>query len=441
MIYNFILERFVLPFGDFLLGTNFIAELKRLRNVQWEDSESHQARQRTLLNNLLIHASTHVPYYRDLAISNDQDAIAWLKKFPLLKKEDIKLHVNRMIWEELKSENLVKESSSGSSGVQSTVYLSKREVSQTQALQTLLWEWSGYTLGAALLQLGMTLNRSVTKNLKDFFLRVDYQQAFNISKSEAEQVLNKVSGDNSFFGGYASGLYSYAILAEKLPARPTFRSVISWGDKMFPHYRSKIESVFNSRVFDTYGSTEGFVIAGQCSEGSYHVLAPHVYLELLDNEGNEVGPGEPGFVVVTRLDGFSMPLIRYYLGDIAIREADNFRCSCGRQLPVLRQIIGRDSDIVRTSSGKFLIVHFFTGIFEHVSQIRQFRVVQKELDRIIVEYIPEMDCSETVLNTVRDTIQKKLGEKIVVDFNQVENIPATPSGKPQIIKSELPVRL
>lgn len=440
-MYNKIVENLLLPVGDVFLRTNFIATLNHLRRVQWEDLETLQHRQRTSLADLLTHATTNTQYYKHLGVLSENDPTQWLKKFPLLTKRNLKENGERLIGKGIFKEKLVKESSSGSSGIQSSVYLTKREVSQAQAAQTLLWEWSGYTLGSPLLQLGMTTRRPLVKRLKDYFLRVNYQQAFNISQPEAEKAIARITGNNYFFGGYASGLYGYALLAEQLSVKPSFRSVISWGDKMFPHYRSKIEKVFNTRVFDVYGTTEGFVIAGQCSAGSYHVVTPHVFLELLDKDGKEVKAGEVGFVVATRLDAYAMPLIRYYLGDIAVREKESFQCPCGRHLPVLRQIIGRDTDLVRTRSGKLLIVHFFTGIFEHFPQVRQFRVIQRELERIIVEYIPEVDCSDAVLNTLRETIHEKLGERMTIDFVEVAYIPDTPSGKPQIIKSELPVSL
>ena len=78
----------------------------------------------------------------------------------------------------------------------------------------------------------------------------------------------------------------------------------------------------NPTIAEVYGTTEGFMIAGLCENGNHHILTPHVYLELLDKDGNEVAPGELGYVVVTRLDAFSFPLIRYYLGDLAIKETE-----------------------------------------------------------------------------------------------------------------------
>lgn len=424
----------MLPAGDLLLGTQFMAQLNAARKTQYFSESQLSFYQTEGLRKLLTHASTQVDYYKNLKVPHHDDPIAWLKNFPVIYKKDIKENTTAMLTKT--GGKMVVESSSGSSGVQVTVYMSAKEASRTQAWQTLLWEWGGFQLGSKFFQLGMTTKRPRVKKVKDTLLRTYYQQAFNISQIEVKKSLtSKADFSDYVMGGYASGLYGYALHARDLGLQIRFKSVISWGDKMFPHYRKLIKEVFGASVTDTYGSTEGFVIAGQCEQGNYHVLSPHVHLELLDKEGNEVADGEPGFVVVTRLDGYTMPLIRYYLGDIAIREKKEVFCSCGRKLPMLKQVVGRDTDIVRTRSGKLLIVHFFTGIFEYFDQIKQFQVIQENLDSISIEYIPEKNFQLSVLQDVKSVIETKLEEKIDIQFKEVQEIKPTASGKPQIIKS------
>jgi phenylacetate-CoA ligase len=158
---------------------------------------------------------------------------------------------------------------------------------------------------------------------------------------------------------------------------------------------------------------------------------------LLDENGNEVPDGEMGFVVATRLDNYAMPLIRYYLGDLAVKEVNNEKCACGRNMPQLKKIIGRDTDIIKTRSGKFMVVHAFTGIFEHIPEIKQFRVVQNNLDGIDIEIIKDKGFSGMVLEHIREKINGYLKEDFPVNFIEVTNIAPTASGKPQIIKSFL----
>ena len=85
-----------------------------------------------------------------------------------------------------------------------------------------------------------------------------------------------------------------------------------------------------------------------------------------------------------------------------------------------------------------MIVHFFTGIFEHIPEIRQFKVVQKSVDRIEIRYIPDNGFTPSVLESVERQIRKRLNEPLPVDWVLVDNIPPSGSGKPQLVESCLP---
>jgi len=436
-LYNKLMEDVVLPLGDKVLGTTFIKNLKQWRKFQYASKQELEKKQSEILQQLLQHATTNIKYYKGLNVPPATDPYEWLKQFPILTKQKIRDNMNDMLLTGGDTTGLVKESSSGSSGVQGTVYMSKKENSYSQSCQIFVWEWAGYRLGETILQLGMTIQRSKVKRIKDILLNTEYQQAFNIDR---DVVINAFKGKpHRFFGGYASGLYEYANLAKEAGVdHVRFTSVISWGDKMFPHYRRTIEEVFHTKVFETYGCTEGVVISAACEHGTQHMLSPHVYLELVDADGNEVAPGEQGFVLITRLDGYTMPLIRYYLGDIAVRKKADFVCPCGRNFPMLEKIIGRDTDIVVTPAAKKLIVHFFTGIFEHVPEIRQFRVIQHALDNIEIEVIPAEGYSDAIAAKVTERIYELATERFPLRFTIVDKIAPTASGKPQIIMSKLP---
>jgi phenylacetate-CoA ligase len=150
-----------------------------------------------------------------------------------------------------------------------------------------------------------------------------------------------------------------------------------------------------------------------------------------------VKAGSIGNVVVTRLDGRSFPLVRYKLGDLAVNADDQHDCSCGRHYPQLSMIVGRETDIVFTPKNKPLIVHFFTGIFEHEQDIKQFRVIQYENKNILVEYITALEDHSAVLDRLRQTMNARAGEDLPVTFSRVNSIAPTSSGKPQIVLSFL----
>ncbi len=435
MIYNFILENVILPLGDFALGTYYIKGLKKWRKIQKLSESQLKDLQKSNLQKVLEHCSKNVPYYSHLNIPSDENPYVWLKKFPLLYKSTIKENINNIIFGD--RSKMVIERSSGSSGIHGEVYLTKEEHSASQAIQTLWWEWAGYKFGNTIMQTGINPNRGFVKSMKDKILCTDYVAAFGISE---EQMKNKLYGlqkkPKDHFAGYASSLYVFAQVAKRNNIKGVkFKSVFSWGDKLFPHYRKLIEEVFETKVYDSYGCTEGLMMAAQMDHNSYYTMSPHVYIELLDKDGNEVKPGELGYVVVTRLDAFAMPLIRYYLGDLAVQGERTPNDSYELGFPLIDKIIGRDTDIIRTASGKYMVVHSFTGIFEHIPEVKQFRVIQRNLNEIEIEVIPDQGFSEAVYRKVEKIIHDALQEPFGINFKVVDFIPSTPSGKPQIIQS------
>ena len=437
---GFFLEKFVLPFGDWYFKTEFMKTLREYRKIPFRSKHELDELQKTKLNAIMKYAKEHVPYYQKLGIVLSGDALEDIKKFPIIHKSTLREVGKELVVGSLDGKDIICQKSSGSSGLQSEIFLTQREYLRGQAVQTSFWEWGGFRIGGKILQLGVSPKRSFMKRMKDIFLRTDYQLAYNISDEVVKKALLKNEKRKpDFFIGYASALYGYAQKAEEMGINGIkFKAVISLGDKMFPHYREKIEKVFHTKVFDTYGCTEGFMMASQCEMGNYHQISAQNYLELLDESGNPVPDGEPGFVVVTRLDAHKMPLIRFYLGDIAIRPKNPQPCACGRNFPLLEKIVGRDTDLVKTPSGKILIVHFFTGIWEYFQEIYQFRVIQHQLDRFEIEYIPDPSTFKPeVLSRIHQIMNEKAGEELMITFKMVDSIPATKSGKPQIILSTL----
>jgi len=415
--------------------------LKAWREIQWLRTSDLRDRQRQGLERVLRFATTRIAYYQRLGIRLAGDPFDDLARFPIVGKPAIKAEPDAFVLGP--RSRLVCEKSSGSSGVQGAVYMTREEASHAQAIQTLWWEWAGFRLGFKYFQRGITPERRFVKRIKDILLRTTYVSAYQLNEQEARTwLLYLRRNPHRHMGGYASSLYVFARLAKDLAIDDIrFDSVISWGDKLFQHYRESIEMQFHCRVFDTYGCTEGLMIAGQCERGTYHIMTPHVRLELLDDNDRPVKPGHLGRVVVTRLDNFSMPLIRYALGDLAEAADPSLLCDCGRQFPILARVVGRETDVVRTPSGKHMVVHFFTGIMEHFSEIRQFRVVQRTPENIEIEYIPDINFSPTVLARVRQTIHARLGEPFPILFQEVSYIAPTPSGKPEIVKLELTPRV
>ena len=128
-----------------------------------------------------------------------------------------------------------------------------------------------------------------------------------------------------------------------------------------------------------------------------------------------------------------MPLIRYYLGDLAVAPVEPARRAGRPAFPQLERIIGRDTDTIRTAEGRVLTVHTFTGVFEFAPSIEQFSIVPDE-QGLVVEYIPAKDFLPHVIDEVSNRLNSVVGEVVPLRWHAVGHIPDSPSGKPQIIR-------
>jgi len=435
MIYNKLLEGVLLPIGDWIFDNNFNHALKQVRKeVALSEIALHSLQERRL-NSILDFAATKTIYFKNIIPdSKIHNPYERLRNIPILTKSIIKQHSDTMLT--MPVDQLVKLSSSGSTGVQTDVYLSKQELSLDRAIQINWWEWAGYKIGMPMLQTGLATSRSLEKKLKDYFFRTKYLFAFGLMQADLTSLKPWIIRHKPFLGGYASSLYVISQLLEDQHLH--FRSSVSWGDKLFDHYKKNITGQLGCQVFETYGTGEGIKIAAQKDNEFMYIMSPYVVLEIVDDHGNPVPDGTLGHVVVTSLVNRAMPLIRYRLGDLAIKlPREKYPEERSLELPLLQKVIGRETDIVQTPEGKKLIVHSFTGIFEYYPQIRQFCIIQNEFSGVHVLYIKENGFQLKVLKEISNRLAELINEPFEITFESVDHIPPTKSGKPQIIISNL----
>ena len=438
--YSSLCENILFPLSDLITGRSIYKKLKFLEKVQYWPIEKLQDYQNKQLRKVTSFAYNKVPYYRKVfdernLKADDIQTTDDLVKLPLLTKEIIRSKgINQFIYG--KKEKLIKGTTSGSSGIQGEFYLSKDAQSLTYAAELLFFKWGGFRLGEKHLQTGITPSRGFEKSIKDFLFQCYYVSAFNLSDKDLERIYQLIIKKKiKTLIGYASSLYCIAKYAKEKGESLKLNLIISLGDILYSHYRKIIEEIFNCKVTDTYGCGEGFMIAGQCEHQNYHNCMPLLFIEIIDSKGNRVPDGKLGRVVLTRLDLNPMPLIRYELGDLAILSK-NEKCKCGKEFRLVDSIQGRDTDIITTPHRYKLIVHFFTGIFEHEQAIRQFQVLQEKKDEILIKIIPTENFNKKVLTKIERRILKECNNDLKVKFKIVDNIPLTKSGKRRFVISK-----
>ncbi|RIW12252.1 phenylacetate--CoA ligase family protein [Algoriphagus lacus] len=432
----FFLENILLPLGDTILGSSFISSLKSWREIFGRNTSEIEKLQAAKLRKLLEFAGKNSPYYRLQNIPSHRDPYVWLKSFPVLPKRTFRENLEYILTQPVDGK-LTAVMSSGSTGPPSKVYFSKAELSSTRALQIIWWEWAGYRFGNSLLQTGVNMKRSREKAIKDKLLNTRYIDAMSHSEAQILEELNLLRKEpRDHFVAYASSLYLFAKTALAHEIRDVkFRSAISLGEKLLPQFREAIEKAFSCKVYDTYGASEGFLIASQCHEGKYHLMTPHVVVEILDEKSKEVQPGQTGRVVLTGLDNFTTPMIRYEVGDLAVKGKPG-TCSCGLELPVLDEIIGRLTEFLLTPSGKFITVQTVVRVLKHFPEIEQFKVIQKEFDLYRLIYISPKNQLDVREEGVQRMFEEVFGEPLRFEFEKVTELPKAKTGKFQLIENQ-----
>jgi phenylacetate-CoA ligase len=201
---------------------------------------------------------------------------------------------------------------------------------------------------------------------------------------------------------------------------------------LHPEVRSVIERVFGAPVLNQYGSREVGVIACECPhrEG-LHIFSFNHIVEVLDDSYAPTLPGEMGRIVITDLTNYSMPIIRFLIGDTAI-PTDN-PCSCGRPFPLLKTINGRITDHFLRRDGTIIHGEYFTHLFYHRKWIRKFKVIQEDYEHVRVLIVPDRTPPKPDKRAEKEDIYSKIrllmGNDCLVDIEFVEMIESSASGK------------
>lgn len=433
---NFLLEKIALPIGDLILKSNFVKSLNFWRSfdsLSELELISHQEKQ---LKNQLLYAQKHISKYKGIKIDLNKKADEIIKSFPILTKDDLRsnpksLQINN-------NQHVSRIYSSGSTGVSTWVSMNKLDLMSIQSLSIHLWELCGYKLGNPILQTGISPKRSRLKKMKDLFFGVQYVSAFTLSTDDLKKICSRLSKNNKYtLVGYPSSLNIIAEYIIENNINLKLKTVIGLGDKLFDHYKKNIQKAFGCKIHETYGSSEGFQIGFQADLDYMYLYTPQVYLELLDDNNNPVKEGEIGNVVVTRLENKHMPLIRYKLGDLAIMlPKDKYPPNRKFNFPLIEKVIGRNTDVVILPDNRKLIVHSFTGIFEYIPEIKQFKIIQKNRKSMTVQFIPDDNFTKEVLKNSKLKLQKIINNNnFKIYFEEVSLIEGKKSGKPQIIES------
>jgi len=393
-------------------------ELNEIKNIQFRS-----------LKKLLLHAYNNVEFYKKRfdAVNfnpNNFKNISEYNRIPYLTKYDIQNNLSQLIAKNYSKEDLITDSSGGSTGKPTNFYKDTYRHKIRRADQYRHDRWSGWDLGekyVALWGAQREFDSKVsmkTKIIERYIQRVYTFNAFDISEENALKCINNLKYIRpSMILSYANVAYLFAniIHSHRIDtANLKIKGVISSAESLDSEKRDVIESAFQCKVFNRYGSREVGLIASECNaQEGLHINSENIFLEI-QNHGKETDPEEVGEVIVTDLWNYGMPFIRYQLGDVAAKSKSP--CSCGRGLPMLKEVTGRVSDFIVDTRGRLIHGEYFTHLFYGVNNVKQFQFVQESMEHIILNIRPMMNFNPLSLDPIVEKIKLCLGANVKVDI-------------------------
>ena len=262
-----------------------------------------------------------------------------------------------------------------------------------------------------------------------------YFSAFHLKPATAHLYIEALRKHNiQWITGYAVSIYLLAkyVLDQSIEV-PRIAAIITTSEKLTREMRQAIEKAFCTRVYEEYSTVENALFASECEQGRLHVSPDVGVVEIVRPNGTACAPGEVGEVVTTCLVRSYQPLIRFRLGDLAAWDPEP--CPCGRQMPVIKEVIGRIEDVVTGPDGRQLVR--FHGIFVNQPHVIEGQIVQESLDVFTVKVVSADGFGPTDVQDIQQRMHQRLGANVKITVEQVSAIPRTPSGKFQAVISKV----
>ncbi len=449
IIQNLMISTYGLMWANHRIGGQFNRYVKEAKNREFYNTQQWEKYQTEKLRVLLQRAFVNVPFYQQkyhdagFKLSDFTNfEIKDLKHIPFLEKEELRIFGDNSLLASNRQKGIF-ISSSGSTGTPTRIYLSSDFHRKWYAIYEARSRfWAGVDKNTPR---GMIGGRRVVQEANspgpyfryNFIEKQTYFSAYHISP---ETVFDYVKGLKKhrveYMTGYAMSNYLLAKFIEDNKLKvPQMKSVLTSSEKLNLVMRETIERVYQCKVFDSYSGCEACGLITESPEGKLLFSPDSGILELLDENGNEVNPGEIGEIVLSGLHNYDQPLIRYRIGDLAKLSKDQNTVG-GRSMPVIDEIIGRIEDVVKGADGRVMVR--FHSIFINIEGLKVSQIIQKGLQDFTIKLIIDSKSYNKLEseNLILKRMISQLG-KLNITFEYPQNINPEANGKIKAVVSQI----
>lgn len=411
---------------------------------QWASAEELQELQAARLRAMVAFSVERVPYYQKLFAQLDLTAADItgpddLTELPILQKDTV-----RAAPEEFRPSahraKAVAQSTGGTTGTPLRYWVTPSAMQYTYATYEVRFRrWAGVALGDRMVSIN---GRKIVpiEQTKPPFWRHNlafnqlYLSAYHLTDEHLPAYIARLQQYRpAVIVGYVSSVHLLAdyINRHQLAGTIAPRAVLVSSETLFPWMRADIEMAFGCKVHDGYGLGELSAFITECSHGGLHISPEYGVVESVDADD------EHHRLVATGLFNQAMPLLRYDTGDV-IRLADPARrCPCGRQLPLVDELLGRADDYVVTPDGRSVGPAPLSLAFQGVAGIREAQIHQEDPASIHVELVVDTNFGDDDQRDLDDELRQRIGNEILIDYDRVTAIARTTWGKRRLVDSRV----
>lgn len=408
--------------------------LFQFERTQWwrpEDLLDHQFMQ---IDGLLEHARTYCPFYADSLHAagyriGDEVTPELFRKLPILTRRDLQTRIEDIKARELPAGHGKTSISQTSGSTGEPVSIGTTELCQlflnAFTIRDHIWHQRDVT--AKFCAIRPTINVMPDtdrgpamhwRGIMGLLYPTGENAGLSIKASIPEQADWLVKEDPEYLVILPSALKAVTEhLRREGRTLPRLRGIQTVSESLPDGLRDLCREAYGAEITDVYSSQEFGMIATQCPEHEhYHIQSEGVLVEVLRDDGTPCAPGEVGRLVVTGLTNFFTPLIRYQINDYAVLGEP---CPCGRGLPVLSRILGRERNMLVLPDGRRKWP--FTGYrgYRDIAPIRQFQMVQETLDLVRLRLVADRPLTEDERTRLSTLVQQELGHPFTVEIEEV----------------------